>query len=71
MDQMKLQGIQTSIHYPPIHSFQAYSDISHLPLPVTEDVASREVTLPLFALLTQDQVRTVAQAVQGALIEQG
>ena len=71
MDHMKLQGIQTSIHYPPIHSFQAYADMPHLPLPDTEDVASREVTLPLFALLTQDQVRTVAQAVQGALIEQG
>jgi dTDP-4-amino-4,6-dideoxygalactose transaminase len=67
MEQMKLQGIQTSIHYPPIHSFQAYLDIPHNLLPVTEEVASREVTLPLYPALTENQVRIVAQAVQGAL----
>ena len=26
MLQMKAQGIQTSIHYPPVHLFQAYQD---------------------------------------------
>lgn len=67
MEQMKLQGIQTSIHYPPIHRFQAYTDISHGPLPVTENVASREVTLPLYPTLTDEQVGTVAQAVQKSL----
>ncbi len=66
MEQMKLQGIQTSIHYPPTHSFQAYADIPHSPLPVTNDVASREVTLPLYPTLTEAQVSIVAQAVQAA-----
>jgi dTDP-4-amino-4,6-dideoxygalactose transaminase len=67
MEQMKSQGIQTSIHYPPTHSFQAYADIPHRPLPVTEDVAAREVTLPLYPTLTDEQVSLVAQAVQSSL----
>ena len=67
MEEMKLQGIQTSIHYPPTHSFQAYADIPHQPLPVTEDVAAREVTLPLYPTLTGAQVSMVAQAVQNSL----
>jgi dTDP-4-amino-4,6-dideoxygalactose transaminase len=67
MEQMKSRGIQTSIHYPPIHSFQAYSEIHHAPLPVTEDVASHEVTLPLYATLTEEQVMIVARSVQDAL----
>jgi dTDP-4-amino-4,6-dideoxygalactose transaminase len=68
MESMKLQGIQTSIHYPPIHSFEAYRDFHHNPLPVTEDVARREVTLPLFPALTEDQVIMVAHAAREALM---
>jgi dTDP-4-amino-4,6-dideoxygalactose transaminase len=60
------QGIQTSIHYPPIHRFSSY--LSLLPLdhrlPVTEDVCSREVTLPLFPHMSEDQLRRVVQAVK-------
>jgi len=60
------QGIQTSIHYPPIHRFSSY--LSLLPLdhrlPVTEDVCSREVTLPLFPHMSEDQLWRVVQAVK-------
>jgi len=60
------QGIQTSIHYPPIHRFSSY--LSLLPfdhrLPVTEEVCSREVTLPLFPHMSEDQLRRVVQAVK-------
>jgi dTDP-4-amino-4,6-dideoxygalactose transaminase len=60
------QGIQTSIHYPPIHRFSSY--LSLLPfdhrLPVTEEVCSREVTLPLFPHMREDQWRRVVQAVK-------
>ena len=69
MEQMKAQGIQTSIHYPPVHQFQAYSGIGQPvkdALRVTEEVASREVTLPLYPALTDEQVQIVAQAVQSA-----
>jgi dTDP-4-amino-4,6-dideoxygalactose transaminase len=60
------QGIQTSIHYPPIHRFSSY--LSILPfdhrLPVTEEVCSREVTLPLFPHMSEDQLSQVIQAVK-------
>jgi dTDP-4-amino-4,6-dideoxygalactose transaminase len=67
MRRMKEKGIQTSIHYPPIHSFTAYKDGNILELPITEEVANREVTLPLYPTLTDDHVFEVARAVQYAL----
>ena len=69
MDAMKAQGIQTSIHYPPIHTFHAYrlENFPHGDLSKTEDVASREVTLPLYPGLQDEQVAWVAQAAAAAL----
>jgi dTDP-4-amino-4,6-dideoxygalactose transaminase len=68
MENMKLQGIQTSIHYPPVHSFTAYEGKSLTSvLPRTEDVAAREVTLPLYPGMTEDNVLAVAQALSQAL----
>jgi dTDP-4-amino-4,6-dideoxygalactose transaminase len=70
MEQMKSRGIQTSIHYPPVHKFLAYSaggSHSHGTLQVTEDVANREVTLPLYPMLTEENIITVVRAVQEAL----
>ncbi len=73
---MKDRRIQTSLHYPPIHLFQYYRD--HVSgntngsqpkrqLPITEAVAAREVTLPLFATLEPAAVETVVEAVQDAV----
>ena len=38
MENMKAQGIQTSIHYPPIHHFTAFEKMTNSVLPVTEGV---------------------------------
>jgi dTDP-4-amino-4,6-dideoxygalactose transaminase len=49
MQYLKGQGIQTSIHYPPIHTFTAYSEFREgAACPVTENIAAREVTLPFY-----------------------
>jgi dTDP-4-amino-4,6-dideoxygalactose transaminase len=56
------QGIQTSVHYPPIHTFSAYRADSRRPLPQTEAVAERLLTLPLHGRMTDDQADTVADA---------
>ncbi len=60
------EGIQTSIHYPPVHRFSSYLNL--LPgdhrLPVTNEVCSREVTLPLFPHMREDQLRQVIHAVK-------
>jgi dTDP-4-amino-4,6-dideoxygalactose transaminase len=69
MEYMKTHGIQTSIHYPPIHKFQTYSEGGKTlhNLPLTEEVAGREVTLPLYPGLTDENVAYVVQAVRGAI----
>ena len=68
MDEMKSFGIQTSIHYPPIHTFQAFRDVPYSPkgLMVTNEVASREVTVPLYPGMTDENIFRVAQAVASA-----
>jgi len=48
-------GIQTSIHYPAIHLFSIYKDFK-TSLPQTEYVTDHEITLPMYAALTDNQV---------------
>ena len=67
MGSMKEQGIQTSFHYPPVHTFTAYRSDTKWNLPVTEEVASREVTLPLFPTMTAEDVDEVVAAVCASL----
>ncbi len=70
MENMKVHGIQTSIHYPPVHRFQIYHEEWQrhgTPLPLTEEAASREVTLPLYPTMNDEQVRWVAESVQQSL----
>jgi len=57
-------GVQSSIHYRPIHTFSYYQDrykVSYLPN--TEAIAQREVTLPLFPTMTAEQQKIVIEKV--------
>lgn len=64
--------VQTSVHYPPIHGFSCYREAAaSRPLPCTEDVAERLITLPLFPHMTEDQVDLVAAELVGALAARG
>jgi dTDP-4-amino-4,6-dideoxygalactose transaminase len=65
--ELKARGIQTSVHYPPIHRFSAYEDVGGRPLPRTDELAERLLTLPLFPHLRDDQVDDVAAALLLAL----
>ncbi len=70
MEGLKQRGIQTSIHYPPVHHFQIYQDEwqgQRMSLPLTEEVGVREVTLPLFSSMRLEQVHWVAQAISETL----
>jgi dTDP-4-amino-4,6-dideoxygalactose transaminase len=69
MEHLKTEGIQTSIHYPPIHKFRTYAEAgeARYNLPMTENIAEREVTLPLYPGLTDDNVADVVQAVRNAM----
>jgi dTDP-4-amino-4,6-dideoxygalactose transaminase len=58
------QGIQTSLHYPPVHRFKAY-DVD-VDLPVTDAYAARSITLPLFPTITEEQIGLVLTSLAGA-----
>lgn len=55
-------GIQTSVHYPAIHRFSIYKDYGAV-LPQTEYVTDHEITLPMYAALTLDQVDFICDIV--------
>lgn len=60
---MKEQGVQTSVHYPPIHLFSAYREFfgNHIPhLPVTEEIGRRVLTLPMFPGLSFEDIDYIA-----------
>jgi dTDP-4-amino-4,6-dideoxygalactose transaminase len=62
---MREQGIQTSIHYPPIHQFSYYQesvDRQARTLPLTETVGLCEVTLPLYPGMTAHDIKVVVDA---------
>ncbi len=63
---LKQDGIQTSFHYPPVHQFKIYQDHQknfEETLWMTENVSSRQVTLPLFPTMTDEQQRLVIESV--------
>jgi dTDP-4-amino-4,6-dideoxygalactose transaminase len=72
MESLKSFGIQTSIHYPPIHKFSYYQENASLSknnLFRTENVASREVTLPIYPSLNEDQVHYIVNSIKSALLQ--
>lgn len=59
-------GIQTSVHYPAIHKFSIYKDYGAV-LPQTEYVTDHEITLPMYAALTMEQVDFICETVNKAI----
>ena len=55
-------GIQTSVHYPAIHRFSIYKNHNAV-LPQTEYVTDHEITLPMYAALTIEQVDYICDIV--------
>jgi dTDP-4-amino-4,6-dideoxygalactose transaminase len=72
MTAMKARGIQTSVHYPPIHGFSFHGATQRVRaegLPRTDDIAARELTLPLYPRMTDAQVDEVCSALCASLDE--
>ncbi|MCW2309949.1 DegT/DnrJ/EryC1/StrS family aminotransferase [Rhodobium gokarnense] len=44
-------GIQSSLHYPPVHLFTAFADTASDALPLSEEFAETMITLPMHAYL--------------------
>jgi dTDP-4-amino-4,6-dideoxygalactose transaminase len=61
------KGIGTGLHYPlPLHVQSAYAHLGYKEgdFPVTESVASRLLSLPMFPELTREQIEYVANAIK-------
>lgn len=63
---LERHGVQTSVLYPALHEFTAYA-AAGTRLPRAEAVARRQLTLPLFAHMTDDQQDLVVTALREAL----
>lgn len=61
-------GIQTSVHYPAVHRFSTYKELGAV-LPRTEYVSDNEITLPMYAALTDEQVDFICGVFEEALHE--
>ena len=60
MSAMRDAGVQSSIHYRPIHTFSFYQNrFGTISLPITEEIGRREVTLPVFPTMTDEQLEWV------------
>ncbi len=66
MDELKNKGIQTSIHYPPIHLFTYYKklfDYNEGMLPKTEFVGNNTISLPLYSGMSDNQIKMVLDSI--------
>lgn len=69
---LKEQGIQSSVHYRPVHTFTAFSGLvpSAKRLARTEAMAERELTLPMYPTMTDKQVDLVCECLFEAMSDQ-
>lgn len=66
IDNLKEKGIQTSVHYPPVHLFTYYRKMSGVEegmLSKTECVGEHEVTLPLYPMMYEENVEYIVNCV--------
>jgi dTDP-4-amino-4,6-dideoxygalactose transaminase len=72
MEKLKDFGIQTSVHYPPVHLFSLYRKRLGYEmglLPKTEEVSRREMSLPLHPRMNEKDVKWIVKKVRTAIGE--
>lgn len=65
-DALAAAGIQTSVHYPPVHHFSIFKEFT-LNLPVTEQVSARLITLPMYSSLSLSDVDFISETLMKIL----
>ena len=66
MTYLRLRGIQTSIHYPPVHTFSFYQQYFKAQnMHLTEHIAGQELTLPMYVGIKDEQIDFVIDALSG------
>ena len=66
-ERMQSHGIQTSVHYPPVHKFKSYVKYA-CHLPITENIAMHEITLPLYYGLTFTKIKKIVSILKKSLL---
>lgn len=64
------EGIQCLVHYPiPPHLQDAYSELgfSSNAFPITEEIANKELSLPIYPGMSEDHVRLISQKIKDFL----
>ncbi len=70
-DDLRGDGVQTSVHYAPVHNFTFYRErFPGVSLPRTEEFARRTLSLPLHPNMGTDDVEAVTRALARALAHQ-
>ena len=59
MDELKNNGVQTSIHYPSFKDFMFYKKYSNCVLANADKISKRVLTLPLYPNMTMDMIDKV------------
>jgi dTDP-4-amino-4,6-dideoxygalactose transaminase len=65
-EKMHAAGIQTSVHYPAIHNFSIYKEY-YAVLPQTEYVTNNEITIPMYAVLSNSQIDFIVETLNNAI----
>jgi dTDP-4-amino-4,6-dideoxygalactose transaminase len=72
VDRLRMHGIQTTIHYRPVHTLTLYREMfPDLSLPRTEAFAARELTIPLHPAITAAEAESVVVALAAAVYTHG
>jgi dTDP-4-amino-4,6-dideoxygalactose transaminase len=67
MAALKARGVETRAYfYPPVHEQRYFRPYADRPLPVTEEMARRVITLPFYTNMTTDEMDYAAQMVAEA-----
>ena len=70
MEDLRKNGIQSSIHYPPIHRFSYYQHkCREISLKKTEEFSSREITIPLHPSMQKADLARVVEALYNSVAE--
>jgi dTDP-4-amino-4,6-dideoxygalactose transaminase len=66
-ESLSAYGIQTSVHYPPVHKFSIYRNFT-TNLPNTEKYCSGTITLPMHGGLSDDEVSYISKRINAVII---
>jgi dTDP-4-amino-4,6-dideoxygalactose transaminase len=63
INRLRVEGVQSSMHYPCVADFEAFADERTRPLPITREFVSRAMTLPLYPTMAENDPHIVCDLI--------